>query len=312
MKIAHISDLHLNTFYRESYLTEVDHLLQYCAEKQYDHLIITGDLTDNATEGDYKIIRKLLLKYDYLRSDRLSVVIGNHDIYGGVQKAEEIFSFPDKCSNIDYNLRVSSFNNFFKESFEDTVYLSENNIYPYAKIIKDILVIGLNSNALYSKVNNPFASNGEINLDQFSKLVDILDKYGRNVKHRIILIHHHFNKIKSVNRFSSAGLWQNIEKQTMKLRKKKRLINLFETYKVNLVLHGHLHESGVYQRGKINFANAGGTIKSCKKNKIILNQLIIEDNIKVMLKEINKEPVEHLNLMTAETEQDLLTNFSFQ
>ena len=81
MKIAHISDLHLNTIY------------SYSLENKADHLVITGDLTDNASEKDFEILRNLFRKNGLLNSERLSLVIGNHDIFGGLQSAEEIFFF---------------------------------------------------------------------------------------------------------------------------------------------------------------------------------------------------------------------------
>ena len=168
MKIAHISDLHLNTFYRDSHIREIRSILKYCKNNNVDHLFITGDLTDNASEVNLNILRKSLNYYGYEDSNKLSVIVGNHDIFGGLQKADEIFSFPDKCRRTDYNSKIKSFNGIFDKSFEDCIYQGESNSYPYAKIIGEALVIGINSNAEYSSISNPFASNGEVSIEPVS------------------------------------------------------------------------------------------------------------------------------------------------
>jgi len=53
MKIAHISDLHLNMFYKDSNLQKIKYLLKYAIAQKPDHIVITGDLTDNAGEKDF-------------------------------------------------------------------------------------------------------------------------------------------------------------------------------------------------------------------------------------------------------------------
>lgn len=299
MRIAHISDLHLNTFYRDSHLKETRTILRYCRDKNIDHIIITGDLIDNASEVNLNLLKKSLTYFGYEKSSSLSVIPGNHDIFGGLQKADEIFSFPDRCRRTDYNSKLKLFNQTFTKSFDDCVYQGEQNSYPYAKILGDALIIGINSNAEYSAISNPFASNGEVSIEQFTEIVKILNEFGNFVKYKIIIIHHHFNKIESTSGFSSAGLWQNIEKQTMKLRKKKRLIGLFKDYGVDLILHGHLHNTQHYERKGLNFLNAGGSIKSPDSNKLKFNILTItKDSITSEVKKIsgdykNEDSVNH-------------------
>jgi predicted phosphodiesterase len=290
MKIAHISDIHLNTYYRDSHLKEVRRILKYCSNNSIDHLFITGDLTDNASEVNLNILKKSLCYFGYENSNKLSIVVGNHDIFGGLQKADEIFSFPDKCRKTDYNSKIKSFNDVFKKSFEDCVYEGESNLYPYAKIVGDSLVIGINSNAEYSSISNPFASNGEVSLKQFNETVKILNEFGNYVKHKIIIIHNHFNKIEGSSSFSSAGLWQNIEKQTMRLKKKKRLIGLFKDYGVDLILHGHLHTTQHYEKKGLIFLNAGGSVKSPDSNKLKFN--VITVNKETITAEIKKIPID--------------------
>ncbi len=270
MKIAHISDLHLNTFYSDSNLKQIKQLFKYAVDNRSDHIVLTGDLTDNASEKDFEILRNLFRKNGLLSSERLSIVIGNHDIFGGLQTAEDIFNFPERCKKVDYDFMVNMFVEYFKETFDDCVYKSEENHFPFAKLIRDTLITGVNSIARYSGVKNPFASNGEVDVHQFNELFRILETY-QDVKHKLVLIHHHFNKMKINKKKTASTFWQGIEKQTMKLRKKGRLFNLFNQYKIDLVLHGHLHDSVEYCRKGIRFSNGGGSIRSFQKNFVNVN-----------------------------------------
>lgn len=277
MKIAHISDLHLNTFYSNSYLDEIKFILQYIQRQKVDHIAIAGDLTDNAAEKDFDILRNLFSQNNLLNADRLSVVIGNHDIFGGVQTAEEIFSFPDKCKDTDYSEKVNIFTDYFRETFCKCMYGRKNSVFPFGKILDDVLIIGLNSIIPYSKFTNPTASNGEIAIDQFSSLHSLLNDFSEFCKTKLVLVHHHFDKIR-IDNSKTNSLWQSFEKQTMKLRKKKRLYELFNKYNVDLILHGHYHRSNEYTRKRLRFLNGGATLKGTPNNEININFINIENN----------------------------------
>ncbi|MFN3693702.1 MAG: metallophosphoesterase family protein, partial [Ignavibacterium sp.] len=199
-----------------------------------------------------------------------------HDIFGGPQKAIDIFSFPERCKEVDYDAKVHLFKEIFKETYFNTYVTDEESQFPFVKELDGVLIVGINSIAEYSKYKNPFASIGEIKLKNFNKIDELLKKYSDRDLFKIIAIHHHFNKIKNTTR-SIAGLWQNIEKQTMKLKKKKRLISLFQKHNIDLVLHGHIHYNEFYERKGISFLNAGAstvgyTGKSLRVNIINLNQ----------------------------------------
>lgn len=285
MKIAHISDLHLNTLFNDSNLQRIKRTLRYISAKNVDHLIISGDLVDNADESDLLLLKKMISREGYLSSDKLTIVPGNHDIFGGPQKPDDIFSFPDRCIGIDYTEKVKSFNQIFKESFSNTIFSDSGDEYPFAKIIGNILIIGVNSIAEYSKFRNPFASNGEISLSQFHRINNFLEQFNNQVLYKMIVVHHHFNKIKNTKR-SIAGIWQNVEKQTMKLRKKRRLMNLFSKYNVDIILHGHIHFNEFYERNNLAFLNAGATTAGYSGKSLRVN--LIDMNNKGMKCELHK------------------------
>ena len=252
-----------------------------------DHLIISGDISDNASEKDFQIFKRILNKHGFLNGEKVTIVPGNHDIFGGVQKAEEIFTFPEKCSKINYENKLSTFISYFPEAFENCFYISQKYFFPFAKKINETLIIGMNSIAKYSKLNNPFGSNGEIIASQFSEICDLLETSNVNFRHKIAVIHHHFNKIKIKSKSTLGSLWAGIEKQTMKLRNKKRLFNLFNQYDVDIVLHGHIHESREYHRKDVRFLNSGATIKNHKDILKVNFLKINKDKFEVAIEEID-------------------------
>lgn len=287
MLIAHISDLHLNSFYNDSTFQLSNYLLKFISEKKVDHLVVSGDITDYAKEKDLEIFRRMLKKYGFLSGDKLSIIFGNHDIYGGVQKAEDILTFPEKCSKTDYNESVENFLSYFPEAFDNCFYVSDKNFFPFAKKLDKVLIIGVNTIARYSKLSNPFGSNGELDASQFGEIYDILRNSGDEIKTKIIIAHHHFNKLKNDSKSTFGNLWSSIEKQTMKLKGKKRLFNLFNEFNIDLVLHGHVHESKEYYRKSIRFLNAGATIKN-NGNDLKVNFLnLSDDRIDVKIKKLN-------------------------
>jgi 3',5'-cyclic AMP phosphodiesterase CpdA len=279
MKIAHISDLHINAGTRNSNLEEVKILLKHANKYNVDHLVITGDISDDSHYEDFEELRELLDKYDFLSSERLSIVVGNHDIFGGIQSAEDILHFPERCKHTEYETKILEFNAFFQEAFDNCVFKSNNNSYPFAKIFNDVLIIGMNSTHKYSPFKNPIASNGGVDAYQLLEVKKILDNYNENIRHRLILIHHHFNKIALQPQNFVKSIWKQIEKQTMKLRKRKRIINFFAENKIDLVLHGHLHNSEEYKRKNVRFINAGASIKNESFEDLYLNIIKIEDKI---------------------------------
>jgi 3',5'-cyclic AMP phosphodiesterase CpdA len=270
MKIAHISDLHLNTFFKNSSLREIKYLLKYVLSEGIDHLVITGDLVDNADLKDLEILRNLFKRLGLLESDRMSLVIGNHDIFGGPQTPEDIFTFPERCKNVPYENKVKEFGEYFSETFKNCIYKNEDHVFPFVKILDNVMISGFNSIAKYSKLKNPFGSNGEINFKQFQELSDIYRSYSKLVKHKLMLVHHHFKKVK-IEEKSYATVWRMMEKQTMKLRKKKNIIGLFKYFGADLVLHGHLHEQKEYIRKDLRFLNSGASVKNNFADRLFVN-----------------------------------------
>lgn len=260
MKIAHLSDLHICFNYKRNNLSRIKRLIKQIATSGVDHLVVTGDISDNSIEEDFLWFRKILKENDLLSSNRTSVVIGNHDIFGGVQTASDIIDFPSKCVRVDFKDKVRKFVNYYEELFENTFSPSNKSVFPYVKDLGEVAIIGANSVDKYSKLRNPFASNGFVSKEQINEIQKIFDLRELSGKIKLFLIHHHFYKNNISSKSSEHAIWSRLENFTMKLRRKKRLMKLFVNNNVDLVLHGHSHEVKKYNRHGIKFINAGASV----------------------------------------------------
>lgn len=113
--IAHISDLHLledgfherrgASWLRLQYLTfgrpqspatrrlRVRRLLDRALRAGADHLVITGDLTEDGTPGQFESLAQVLHESGWLPS-RVTLVPGNHDLYSGPDAWREALRGP--------------------------------------------------------------------------------------------------------------------------------------------------------------------------------------------------------------------------
>lgn len=275
MKIAHISDLHLDKTYKKANLKNTLKLLEYITDNDFDHVIITGDITENAETSAFVLARSIFKKHGLLDPAKLTLTIGNHDIYGGVHLAEDIVNYPNKCRSTDYSRKVAEFAYCFKEAFSGSRIINpvKGRVFPFIKEFDDFVIAGLNSIAEYSVLKNPFASNGKIRSNQINAVRNSVESPSLNKKQLILITHHHFckNNIEPMN--GAGSIWKTVEKQTMKLRDKKRILRQFNNLGVKMVLHGHLHESAEYERKGIKFLNSGGSILSENSDDMIINKI---------------------------------------
>lgn len=291
MKIAHISDLHLDAVNKKENLRNTLHLLEYIHSNNYDHVIVSGDITENGDSASFELARSTFQKFGLLSKNKMSLTIGNHDIFGGVFYAEDVLNFPGKCRRTNYYQKVREFAYYFRETFYGTKQ-NDEFIFPYVKELDEILLCGINSTAFYSSLKNPFASNGKISSSNTARLGKLLAHHNESSKKRIIVTHHHFNKSPGNETSSGSTIWQAIERQTMKLRNKKNVINRLRELKAELVLHGHLHESSEYSRKKIRFLNSGGSVLG-NENYLKLNEIRVSgSNISSRIVSLTKPETE--------------------
>lgn len=262
MKIVHLSDLHLSNRHQQKNIRGTEKLLQIIQNKNIDHLIISGDISENADPDDFFIMRVLLEKYGFYDTSKTSMVIGNHDIFGGVHLATDIITFPQKCRETPYFEKVQYFYDVFKKLFENTVQPDDNFPFPYAKDLGEIVLIGIDTNMKYSWWANPLASNGYVSNGQIKHLQSLLKNTLFKNKQRLVISHHHFYNNPSKEKQAGFFLWRMIESLTIQLHNRRRLVRLFVKNNIDMVLHGHLHANYTIAKKGIIFANGGGVMES--------------------------------------------------
>jgi 3',5'-cyclic AMP phosphodiesterase CpdA len=296
MRIVHLSDLHFNPLYDSENIIKTTLFLENALKEGFDHLTISGDIAHNADTQSFEIFRNMLKEYDLLDSKKATITIGNHDIFGGVFTVKDLFGFPERCRMTDYDKSVSVFISHFEELFLDCYFPSKDSIFPFAKILGDKVIIGINTNDIYSRVKNPFASNGKVTNSDYENLLKIFNLESLRNKDKIILGHHHFYKNSFEAKSSNNELWNKIEGYTLKLRGKKKLLKLFKRNNVKLLLHGHSHENKHYNRMGIDIYNSAGSIDNDFTDRIFINKIFMQQNtIDIVEREISvplkKDPV---------------------
>ena len=194
MRIAHISDLHLSAEHHRKHVRYAKRLIAYAQDQEVDHFVITGDIAANAEKKDFELARHMLRAQGLLDPKKLTLVIGNHDIFGGVHVPEDVLSFPKRCKHVDYGEKVELFRHTFREAFDKCVAGHPDRLFPFAKILGNLMLVGINSVARYSKLGNPIGSNGEVDESEFDRIEMMLSSPLFREKRKIVLIHHHFAK----------------------------------------------------------------------------------------------------------------------
>ncbi len=284
-RIAHISDTHISPEYDRHNITRLKRLLAQAVEEAYDHIVITGDITGQGEMRGYRSIRRLLKYFGLLNFDRLSVTIGNHDVFGGVHRAEDIFTFGQHCRQVDYAAKLRLFERGFREVLPRKAYPGQG-LFPFVKIVGPAALIGVNSVSKFHPLFNPVGSNGSVSVNQLEEIAKVLGHPSLADLKKVILIHHHFNKFTPFSQSLGARLYQKFESQTLKLYGKKDLEEAFRSGGVSLVMHGHTHIEGIYSRSGIIYSSAAlNPVREKDQNETMwqkdglqFNEISISDN----------------------------------
>lgn len=252
-RIAHISDPHLCFADDNGGGKAFIKLMENIREKNCDHVIISGDIADNPLPEDFRFASELLKEYDLTDFNKITIVPGNHDIFGGAAKGIDGIKFIYECRQTDYKKNLDLFTENFSEAFVNS------GIFPFVKILRNVALIGINSIDKWSLNKNPEGSNGKISAGDYEKIEKILKSKKLNGLHKIIVMHHHFALPDESEENKAHPLWLRVIEWKMKLRGKKKLLRLFEKNNVKLVLHGHTHISEIYTEGKITFVNSSAS-----------------------------------------------------
>ncbi len=274
-RIGHISDTHISRqFYRE-HIKSLKLLLKEMLKDKIDHIVVSGDIVSTGDEDDFYLAREIFFSFGLLSSDRLTVVPGNHDIFGGPHRAVDILSFPQHIRSVDYNHHMTLFQNAFAETFSNIYRLSPVSIFPFVKILGDFAIVGINSIPPWSLRKNILGTNGNIDDEQFKALERLKDNGLIAERTVVAVLHHQFNDIKSSD-IDGGGLWTSIEAKTMRMRKRRKTLRLFESIGVKYVLHGHIHRNELFEKQNIVFVNGAGAV--CDDPVRFLKYNVLEKN----------------------------------
>ncbi|MCX7834237.1 MAG: metallophosphoesterase [Ignavibacteria bacterium] len=281
MQIAHISDLHID-YKDRKLIKEIDKLVRIIQKNKIEHIIITGDMIHLPCEKNYWVLKKILKKYGYWDYNKLTVTIGNHEIFGG---AEKTHTFPYQCKYTDYKKRVKNFLSFFTE----ILFCNGTSSFPiFKELSNNIVLIIINSVAHWSQNKNPIGSNGNVDSIQIKNLNKVLRK--ENYKHyiKIAVIHHHFYYTANKTYDEMHRLWLYSERDTMVMHNFRNVFNHLRKNKIDLILHGHTHYTNLYKKQNIKIINSSGCIKPLSQVKKKLFTLID------LKEEMRKIDIKHL------------------
>ncbi len=269
--IAHLSDPHLSRQYYREHIKSFKILLRTILEHGCDHIIITGDIVSTGDPDDYYLARKILTTYGLMDSKKLTIVPGNHDVFGGPHRAVDVLSFPRHIRTLDYHRRLALFQEAFAESFDGVRQLDDANLFPFIKHVGPYAIIGLNSIPQWSLWDNPLGSNGMLSESQCSALTRLEEEDMLDGSIPIVAIHHHFNDLNDQS--TDNNLWRNIESKTMRMKRRRKILKQFSLLGVRAVLHGHVHRNELYEKNSIQLANGAGAVCDDPDNMIKYNRL---------------------------------------
>ncbi len=235
MRIAHLSDLHLYAggaparrflnkrltgwvnlrtkrghVHRAAYVRAI---ALEIARLDVDHVVITGDLTNLALEGEYELARELIERDLGLDTSRVTVVPGNHDMYTRGAWASRRF---------DRYLAP-----WLASDLPALAADGDGGRFPLVKLLDGVAVIGLSS----AVPRPPFVAAGELGRAQLTALGRILS-HPEVVRRTVVLAMHH----------PMAHSDSPIKAYLEGLRDAPALLLQLQTLSRGLLLHGHLHK----------------------------------------------------------------------
>ncbi|NMW19893.1 MAG: metallophosphoesterase [Chlorobiaceae bacterium] len=269
VKIAHISDLHISGMQDRRQLDSLSCLFDHFNTAGYDHLVISGDLSNSASPGDWKIVREKLESHGLYHWDKTTVIPGNHDLIS----LEEEMRFYNALNPLPqlrkkaFDRRVVDFCLFFQELI--TGDKRGNQAFPFLKIINyssvKIALAALNSVYPWYPADNPLGARGYISTGQLRALsvervlTALADCFV------IGLCHHAYKVYGTDSPIDQAFDW------TMELKNRDEFLGVMKAIHAKLVLHGHFHRFQSYGVKDITFINGG----SFRYNPLCFSQLVI-------------------------------------
>jgi predicted phosphodiesterase len=255
VKIAHISDLHISGKQDRRQLVDLDRMFAHFNIAGFDHLVISGDLSNSANQADWAIVREKLESHGLYHWEKTTVIAGNHDLIN----LEEEMRFYNALNPLplirkkSFDRKLAEFCAFFQELI--TGEEQGHNAFPFVKIINfpsvRIAFVALNSVYPWYPADNPLGARGFINPGQVRALGDAGVLSALKECFVIGLCHHAYRVYGTDSLIDQAFDW------TMELKNREELLALMKSMNATLVLHGHFHRFQTYTVNAITFINGG-------------------------------------------------------
>jgi 3',5'-cyclic AMP phosphodiesterase CpdA len=237
MRIAHISDLHVLalggaipfrlfnkrlTGYANLRLRRGRHhrievlsaILAHLGRSSFDHVVITGDVSNLALQSEFEAVRRLLDDVLRVAPSSVSIVPGNHDVYtGGAQRSKRFSRY---------------FAPYLGSDLPQLGIDHPSGSFPVVKLRDGVAFIGLST----AVARLPFIASGTLGRQQLSALRAILDSPELLGRTPVLLQHHPAVDL---------GAWTWRKRLTDGLTDANELGQILSTLPRALVLHGHLH-----------------------------------------------------------------------
>lgn len=177
-----------------------------------DHVVITGDLSNLALEGEFELVRSFLEDDLGLRPDQVSLVPGNHDVYTrGAFRAKRFLTY---------------FEPFLRSDLPELAVAGNAGAFPFVHLRGPVALIGVST----AVPRLPFVASGAIGGVQLEALARALQHPEVLRRTAVILQHHPLHNPASRVKTALEGLSDAAAE-----------IRLLQSLPRGLLLHGHLH-----------------------------------------------------------------------
>jgi 3',5'-cyclic AMP phosphodiesterase CpdA len=249
MRIAHISDLHIlvldgavpfrlfnkratgyaNLQFNRKHLHKsnlVRSIAAHLSTAKVDHVVISGDVSNLALEGEFEAVRALLDDVLGLPHHAVTLVPGNHDVYTrGAEKNQRFARY---------------FEPYLTSDLPRYCTRQPGGMFPVVKLAGNAAIIGLSS----ALARPPFVASGRLGDEQLEALRRILSSDELKGRVPVIVLHHPVH---------NPPAW--LKSQLEGLADANPLKQLLQPLDRGLLLHGHLH-----RRIRRRLATRGGHI----------------------------------------------------
>jgi len=253
--VAHISDIHLAGKNDRRTISMLARMLDHLTAIGIDHLVITGDLCDAASPGEWAVMRDLLRECGFWSWERTTVLPGNHDLIN-LEEEMRIYNalnpFPGSRRKA-LRERVAAFCSMFGELMNGNPEVPAR--FPFVKVIRfspiAIGFVAVDSVWPWHRSDNPLGARGLVDPSQLRALSqpEVADALKESFV--IGLCHHALKVYGTMSPVDQAFDW------TMELINRNDYISVMKDLRANVVLHGHFHRFQTYEMEGITVVNGG-------------------------------------------------------